>query len=95
MSHPDRIPELLSKIADLLATHNEPQWARRFRRLEGEYGSAPNDIRQEIKALYGGMGSFNDLVLHGTNGIPLAGENDELDTYRTALYELCQRGKRY
>jgi hypothetical protein len=95
MDHTDRIPELLSQIADLLATHNEPQWERRFRHLEGEYSTAPSDTRQRIKALYGGMGSFNDLVLHGTNGIPSAEENDELDTCRTELYELCQPGKRY
>jgi hypothetical protein len=39
-----------------------------------------------LKKLYGGMGSFNDIVLH-KNGIPLIRENDELDDLRHKLYK--------
>ncbi|WP_423244526.1 DUF6966 domain-containing protein [Enterobacter kobei] len=40
-----------------------------------------------MKKLYGGMGTFNDIVLHN-NGIPLIRENDGLDDlrhYRTGV----------
>jgi hypothetical protein len=42
-------------------------------------------ILNALKGLYGGMGSFNDIVLH-KNGIPLIQENDELDGLRHMLY---------
>jgi hypothetical protein len=36
------------------------------------------------------MGSFNDIVLHGADGMPLRGENDELHQMRSELYSMCR-----
>ncbi|WP_438826910.1 DUF6966 domain-containing protein [Salmonella enterica] len=42
-----------------------------------------------MKTLYGGMGSFNDLVLHKA-GIPDKDENNKLDLLRHELYGLLK-----
>ena len=41
-----------------------------------------------LRQMYGGMGSFNDLILH-KDGKPLGDENDELDKLRDELFQLC------
>jgi hypothetical protein len=95
MSSTPRIVFLLAEIVDLLKAHDESDWAQCFQRLLDEYNSDPHGACSQIRSIYGGMGLFNDLILHGPDGIPLQKENDRLDRYRMELYELCQPGKRY
>ena len=47
--------------------------------------SSPKDWLREIKGLFGGMGSFTDLVLM-RNGIICIDENNRLDQLRDRLY---------
>lgn len=84
------IEELLTRIADLLETQAVPDWAQAFRQLLLEFQQDPHAAKASIRSVYGGMGSFSDLVLHGPNGIPLQKENNELDQMRTELYERCR-----
>jgi len=84
------INSLLREIADLLAKHNESEWARSFERFADEYDDSPDSTKGRIRSVYGGMGSFNDVILHGPNGIPLGPENDELDRLRSELYAKCR-----
>ena len=40
--------------------------------------------------MYGGMGSFSDVILHGSDGSIPRAENTELDDLRTKLFEMCR-----
>ena len=84
------IEELLTRIADVLASHNEAEWAKAFRRLYSEYRREPELAKSAIRSVYGGMGSFNDLVLLSSSGSPLVAENNELDCLRAELFESCR-----
>jgi hypothetical protein len=83
------IEELLTSIADLLDAHDVPDWAQLFRRLRNDFHFEPDMTKRTIRSMYGGMGSFNDLILHDPNRIPLREENDELDRMRRELFDRC------
>lgn len=84
------IDALLRRISALLSKHNETEWARSFEHFAVEYSDSPQLTKGRIRSVYGGMGSFNDLILHGPDGIPLGPENDELDQLRSELYAKCR-----
>lgn len=82
--------EMLTRIAELLATHGEDEWAKSFEVFAYEFDLSPADTKRRIRSVYGGMGSFNDVILHGPYGIPLCDENDELAQLRSELFSSCQ-----
>ena len=85
------VPSLLESIAKLLSQHNQDEWAASFWRFRDGYRADPTETKGSIRHLfYGGMGSFNDLVLHD-GGVPLRSENDELDRLRAALFQACNK----
>jgi len=45
----------------------------------------PEYAKYQLRINFGGMGSFNDLILH-RDGIPLIEENDYLNELRKKLY---------
>lgn len=71
----------------LCRANDEPSFSKAFHyfadALEHEEG---REVRRKILSMYGGMGSFNDLVFH-KDGKPLGKENDELDVLRRELYK--------
>lgn len=85
----DGIPELIQQLADLLEKHGEQPWATGLRRIRSEYDVCPDAAKADIRRLYGGMGSFNDVILH-EDTVPLRSENDELDRLRSELYAACR-----
>ena len=89
MSASQSIQAILSRVASILHEHQETEWANSFERFADAYEDSPEFIKRQIRATYGGMGSFNDLVLHGQDGIPLQPENDDLDQLRSQLYREC------
>lgn len=48
----------------------------------------PNEMAKNILKMFGGMGTFNDLVLY-RDGILLRKENDLLDELTTQLFDAC------
>ena len=84
------IPYLLERVSELLNQNGEPEWGKSFRRLSIEFSTGPAETCRKILSTYGGMGSFNDIVLHSPSGIPLSAENDELDQLRSKLYSGCR-----
>lgn len=46
----------------------------------------PKDVSRKIKAVYGGMGSFNDLVLH-REGKMVYADNEKLGKLRHQLFD--------
>ena len=80
----------LEKISTLVRICSEESWAAGFLRLSQEFADAPQATKDKIVSLYGGMGSFNDLVLY-RDGKLLLSENNELDQLRSELFQLCRR----
>lgn len=48
-----------------------------------------SNFASEILHLYGGMGSFSDLVLQQNGKMPIE-ENDKLKTLKKELYKICE-----
>jgi hypothetical protein len=83
-----RMKTVLEKIVTLLRSGGCEDWAATMEKLSPEIEENPEFATSQILALYGGMGSFNDIVLC-SNGRPLVEKNDELDGLRRELYDLC------
>ena len=84
------IRSLLTEIEQMMQEFDEISWAKAFARLATEYEEDSEIASRKIIALYGGMGSFNDIVFF-RGGKVVAEENERLDSLRKRLYELCRR----
>ncbi|MDU4094948.1 MAG: hypothetical protein E7H57_17000 [Pantoea sp.] len=80
-----RIRKTVSDITYILSSNDEYSWAKTFEDLGSQLDADYTLSLRALKALYGGMGSFNDLVLH-KDGMPLLYENRELHKLRRELY---------
>ena len=91
MKNPQALISVLDKIVDLLVTAGEENWSNAFinlrDRVEVAKGGDSKNPRADILRVYGGMGSFNDLVLY-RQGQPLINENRKLDVLRSELFKL-------
>lgn len=91
----DCILNILNKIISVLERSNEDDWLKTFSNIYESYESLENDnekayYRRKILNVYGGMGSFSDLVLYDNNKV-LYEENNELDALRKDLFEEIRR----
>lgn len=78
--------EYCTKISKLLKETGETTWTEHFENFTGEFEiSDTHSVLKKIIGIYGGTGSFNDLVLY-KNGIPCVEENNELSELREGLY---------
>ena len=68
----DPLIGLLVTISELLESADEPRWSRRLRQLAATADEERRPSRRllvrEVLALFGGMGSFDDLVLQNEQG---------------------------
>ncbi len=81
------VQSTLAELADLL----EPveTWARTLRGLSESCATEPlGDTARRVLALYGGAGSFTDVVLSRGNEID-ADADDHLDLLRRRLFQLA------
>ncbi len=76
-----------SEIASLLKSVDEESWAKSFEFLGSKTELPDKELACEILKIYGGMGSFNDLVLYNDGALCLI-ENERLEKLRNELYEL-------
>lgn len=81
------IAAILNEVINLLAPYDE-NWTNSLKRLKKEMDTSPEEAMRHLKNLYGGMGSFNDLVLQKNGQMPKE-ENHKLFNLRSKLYELC------
>ncbi|MWP62259.1 DUF6966 domain-containing protein [Gilliamella sp. Pas-s25] len=86
-NHIKKIKLILIKISILLKEGNYPDWGNSFMKFSEDIEINFEAVKNQILILYGGMGSFNDIVLH-RNKKPLINENNRLDDLRTQLYKL-------
>ncbi|MFL4476313.1 DUF6966 domain-containing protein [Paeniglutamicibacter sp. MACA_103] len=86
------------EIEAFLRLHNETEWSRTFSHLgqhanEARDSESRREVLIQVRALFGGMGSFNDLVIDRFGEISKS-DNQELDDLRDALYEIVVRNIR-
>ncbi|WP_418306316.1 DUF6966 domain-containing protein [Phocaeicola sp.] len=79
------IRKILLERIELLEFVGESCWITTLKRLYSDNVSSQKDWLRKIKSLFGGMGSFTDLVLM-KNGIICIDENNKLDQLRNRLY---------
>lgn len=82
----NEIKKTLTHIISVLRSNNENAWAKTFENLGSELDVDCETTIFALKKVYGGMGSFNDIVLH-KNGLPLRKENNELEDLSHRLYQ--------
>ncbi len=81
-----RLIAVLGRMRDLLDAYDLRDWAHALSDLGAR--QADEDVRGDIRRLYGGAGSLNDLVLHSADMARMRADNIEFDALRTELYEL-------
>lgn len=89
MTKLQEIELLLGRMVDLLDLAALTDWASALKGHREALGAAPDITQARILAMYGGMGSLNDLILY-RDGQPLPRENNEFDELRIRLYALCR-----
>ena len=83
--------EVLSDLVVVLSDANQSRYSRAISSIHDALGDAQGDrpreqaVIRQILSLYGGMGSFQDLVLQDSNGV--RPEQDEFDRLRHRLFE--------
>lgn len=89
MTNLQNIEKVLTRIEELLRLGASSNWIKTIVTFRKELLINPTLTISNILGMYGGMGSFNDIVLY-KSGQPLITENIEFDELRERLYELCQ-----
>ncbi len=82
-----KLINLLDSLINLLKKHNEIHWGNWFNKSLKSLRDNQFAIPQILGA-YGGMGSFNDLVIHPMNGHTI--EKGEIDNVNNKLRELAK-----
>ena len=86
---------LLEKIVKLLLSVEEDNWSAALENFRDRCNQIESErdvkiLQSEILRIYGGMGSFSDLVLY-SRGKVLVEENQKLDELRKELFEaVCE-----
>ena len=95
--HPEDIRDLLLKVSVLLKSVGETWWSEKAEKMatrsDGSYSS------EAVLSWFGGMGSFNDILLIQRNGFVgsaevLDAKNAELRALQTQLYLACLSERR-
>ncbi len=92
MSADSRFLAVVTEITSLLQAVQQRQWTKAFEdwsaRLQFSTRADIGAVGREILRAYGGMGSFNDLVLYRSGQLCVS-ENRRLDALRRELFEVC------
>lgn len=88
----EKTKEILKEIAKLLRSNNHNLLADNLCQLYATADEDPDYFIDNVKSLFGGMGTLNDVVF-SINGKPLQTENDELEMLREQLYKQCKKYK--
>ncbi len=83
------IPGTLAAIAKLLRMYQIEDWAIAMDNFAGRHPTEAEEVQAAILSIYGGMGSFSDIVLQDSYGAMPRADNDELERLRRHLYRAC------
>lgn len=94
MMNMTKLVGILDDLIQLLTRADEKNWLnaiKSFRnRCDEVFDEQSRSILQaELRRIFGGMGSFSDLVLY-SSGQVLIKENQELDRLRKELFEVLR-----
>jgi len=89
-----RLSGALLRVVALLKTHGEKRWAFKIEGYLESLRAGDLSAIDSILGTYGGMGSFNDLVLCAENGHQIEATktisvNNQLSRLRTETWELA------
>ena len=82
--------QLLRQVIELLRKNDRNDWASVLLKLLHMLEYDPISAKQKIRSLFGGMGSFSDLILYDQNN-PLIEQNNELFDLRARLFDSCSQ----
>ena len=81
-----KVQEYCIEIKKILTDVGESNWSKAFESFILELNETEdNSVYRKIISIYGGMGSFDDLVLY-KDGILCKKENDDLYKLKAGLY---------
>ena len=84
-----KIQKLLFSIHLLLLENEQQEWAKRIELFSKQLDVDYKKTLLEVKGIFAGAGSFNDLVLH-KKGEMLKSENNELNMLQDKLYDVLK-----
>jgi hypothetical protein len=86
------INSILTCMEDLLRSAGLWRWEAALSRHRQGLALNPDRALADIVGMYGGAGSFNDVILY-RDGKLLTVENAEFDALRDKLFEMCRKVK--
>lgn len=89
MTNVEQLEPVLTRMTELLRLGSRGNWANALEKHRSALSTDPSATVARILAMFGGMGSLNDVVLY-KDGQPMVSENRELDSLRSRLYDLCR-----
>lgn len=84
-----QIKQTLTRMSELLRIGGFTDWASALDRANVRLCQDPEAIRSEMRHMFGGAGSINDVVLHAERTM-MNKENGEFDALRSHLFALLQ-----
>jgi hypothetical protein len=90
MKNINDVEVILTRMIELLRIGAFDDWAVALEKIKSDFEVDPKYSSLKLLAMYGGVGALNDVVLY-REGQPLVLENNELDSLRTQLYEVCKK----
>jgi hypothetical protein len=99
LSKREQLLKTLSEAESVLSCHGEEHWASWLRRDASLIQAGDGLGLEHLLSAFGGMGSFNDLILHPVNGHRIRDEetrpvNDRLGKLRSEIFELAEELRR-
>jgi hypothetical protein len=90
------LASMLDEVVALLRAAGLASWAEWFERDADRIRSRDSSGVEHLLTAYGGMGSFNDVVLmsridDASPGHVFQAENERLDELRTRIYDLANK----
>lgn len=88
-SNTGRAEKILEEMANILfAEKSSSSWGRKLHSLAQKKTMHADDFRSQVKGLYGGMGSLNDIVLFGPDGKIDKLANQKFAALKEELYQI-------
>lgn len=87
----EKAEQCLLSLSEVLAQNGfAPSWERKLRSIAEKKNLAPEDFRSQVKLLFGGMGSLNDLIVYSSDGRIDPETNELFDHLRRELFSSVQ-----
>ena len=81
----ESLESIIEKLIALFEEFDLKNWEKAYSDMLLCLKEDPEYAKYQLRINFGGMGSFNDLILH-RDGVPLIEENDYLNELRKQLY---------